>query len=83
MPLGRTRRAPTDLTRAQASREGAHQACSPPARSGADGQTDRRRQDSELATALAQAHWNFPAGFLPGFSSGHYALASCVFDMII
>ena len=51
-----------DLTRAQALQEGAPGAC---AASGYEwGQwTDRRRQDSELATALDQAHWSFLCWF--------------------
>lgn len=59
MPLGDPRRAPMDLTRAQASHEGTYQACS--ASSYEWGRwTGRQPQDSKLATALAQAHWNFP-----------------------
>lgn len=59
MPLGDPQRAHMDLTLAQASHEGSHQAC---CASGYEwGRwTDRRQQDSELATAFAQAHWNFP-----------------------
>ncbi|XP_045311609.1 basic helix-loop-helix transcription factor scleraxis isoform X1 [Leopardus geoffroyi] len=66
---------PVDPTQAQASCEGASGS------SGANGRTSGGRT----------LHWpswprstgTFCAGFLPGFSSGHYVLVFCVFDMII
>ena len=44
---------------------------------------DRQAVGRAATAALARPHWNFPCWLATWFSSGHYVLAFCVFDIII